>query len=250
MNNASVNIDMLIRYLDGELSRAEADRLEMAIREDPTLQAALDQVKATRRAVRSYAMHEQVKAVRKTMLAEEQAGVRQLALRRPLYRRSLAAAAILVLAFSMFGLYQYTELTPERLFAHSFQPYTAGVTRGADSSSLTANWQRGRPAEVVAIFGRLEHPSPKAVFLAANAYLSLHQPQQAIQLLQSLKALNEKSGTHYFEDDTDYYLAMSYLAAGMSKQAAALLDKIHDNPSHLYHDKVNSWLLWKAHHLH
>ena len=243
-------MELLIRYLDGELSGDEAGQLEIALREDPAMRDALDRIKATRRALRTYVLDEKVKSVRQAMLAEEGGGVRRIGTSRFIYRRVSGIAAALILGFSLLGFYEYRQLTPGRLFAHSFEPYESAVMRGADTSALQAKWQEGRMAEVTRIFGRLEHPGSKDLFLAANAYLALGQPQEAIRLFLSLRQLNAEAGTHYFQDDTEYYLAMSYLAAGLPKSAMPLLDRIHEDPSNLYHHKVNALFVWKLHHLH
>jgi hypothetical protein len=58
---------------------------------------------------------------------------------------------------------------------------------------------------------------------------------------------NAEQQTHLFDDDTEYYLAMSYLKNGQASDAVPIFEKIHEEPTHLYHDKVGNWFLRKLH---
>lgn len=250
MNHDPDNMELLIRYLDGELPSDEAVRLEAAIGNDPSMQATVDNIMATRHSLRTHGLQEQVKAIRSDMLAEQTATVRRLTQRRLFSRSHLSVAATILLVFGLVTFYEYSRLTAPQLYDTNFTPYRTSTSRDAGNDQLQAAWLEGHPSTVISLFAKLDHPSPIEIFLTGNAYLSLNQPNRAILLFQSLLASNRQNSTHYFQDDTEYYLAMSYLAAGQVNLAIPLFDRIHGQPSHLYHDKVGSWFLWKLHHLH
>jgi hypothetical protein len=61
---------------------------------------------------------------------------------------------------------------------------------------------------------------------------------EAIGMFQQVMAANTLSGSDYFEDESEFYLAMSWLARGDVKEAMPLFEKIRNDKNHLYHDVV------------
>ena len=57
---------------------------------------------------------------------------------------------------------------------------------------------------------------------------------------------NRTSPEKILNDDAEYYLALSYLAADQPENALPLFQHIHDDAHHLYNDQVTSWFLWKV----
>jgi hypothetical protein len=246
MNDNSTDTELLIRYLDGELSSEETGRLETAIASNPSLQDALEDIRAVRKSLRRYGIRQQVSRVRLEMQQGRPSG-RLVFLRS----RPLQIAAMLILALAMTTLYWTSRLTPARLYKDNFEPITLTETRGAeDSLSLIQPYRRHDPAAVVARFSALAAPAPRDLLLAANAWLSLGQPKPAIKALLALQAENSRRNSHEFQDDAEYYLAMSYLADNRPSLAIPLFEKIHNSPNHLYRDKVDAWFLKKLHWMH
>jgi hypothetical protein len=70
------------------------------------------------------------------------------------------------------------------------------------------------------------------------ADLELKKYDDAIGKFQHIIATNALSGGDYYQDEAEFYLAMSWLGRGDANEAIPLLDKIKANKSHLYHDVV------------
>jgi lipopolysaccharide biosynthesis regulator YciM len=94
-------------------------------------------------------------------------------------------------------------------------------------------------------FSNVQSPGAKDYFLAGNAFLSTHQPAKAIEAFISLEQLNKSKNTHFFEEDSEYYLALGYLANHETSKALLIFERIHTNPNHPYHSAVSSWFLSK-----
>jgi len=244
MSDNSTNTELLIRFLDGELPAGESAALEQEIASDPLLREAVENIRAARRGVRRYGMHQQVGRIRREMVAEGPA--RNL---RVIRMRMMRVAAVFLLVASTATIYYFLQLTPRRLYKNNFEAFTAAPSRGGADSLLTA-YGRNDPAGVVAIFDRLVKPGPRDYLLAANAWLSLGQPKPAIRALLDLQAANARQDTHEFQDDAEYYLAMGYLADGQAEKATPIFEKIRNTPDHLYRDKVSGWFLWQLHRAH
>jgi len=246
MNDNSTGTELLIRYLDGELTSEEAGRLRTAIESDPSLQDKLEDIRAARRIIRQYGLRQHVSRIRLEMKAAPQ--------KQPLLflsTRTLRVAAALILATAIASLYWTIRLSSGNLYKDNFTPLTIAETRGnEDSLSLATAWLRHEPATVVKRFALLHPPTPLDYLLAANAWLTLGQPKPAIDALLALQTANSNHNTHEFQDDAEYYLAMSYLADNRPDLAIPLFEKIHNSPDHLYHDKVGTWFLQKLHWAH
>ena len=99
---------------------------------------------------------------------------------------------------------------------------------------------------VIQLFSGLKNPQASDYFLAGNAFLSRHQPVKAIESFLTLEQINSNSSSPSFEEDTEYYLALSYLDNQEPGKALPLLEKIHADPNHPYHKKVSTWFLLKV----
>jgi hypothetical protein len=86
----------LSAFLDGELSRREADKLSHRINNDPGLQAALEELKATKEVLRSTP---ELPVPRNFTLSKSQVGIKT---RKPVYRKYQLAAALM--SFMLIGV--------------------------------------------------------------------------------------------------------------------------------------------------
>ena len=79
--------------------------------------------------------------------------------------------------------------------------------------------------------------------MASIAYLEKNQPAKAIETFKTMIQKNLDSKTDYFEDDAEYYLAMSYLSNQESEKAMPIFERINANPDHTYNNNVSEWFL-------
>lgn len=158
---------------------------------------------------------------------------------RNLSRNMMRAAAIILLLLAGGAIFRYVRLSSSSLYSEYYSSYELGTTRGANSQdaidqAFTArNWNK-----VLALSADNKTSTNKTEFLAGMADLELKKFDDAIAHFEQVIASNTHSGQDYFEDEAEYYLAMSWLAKRKVNEAMPILEKIRANKSHLYHDKV------------
>jgi tetratricopeptide (TPR) repeat protein len=149
------------------------------------------------------------------------------------------------------ALYQYFTTSPEKLFNENYQPYTIHTMRGdPENSRLKENYKAGNMDSVILEFNSLSAPGPEEYILAGIAFLENNQPEKSIRILQKLIQKNTDSKTDYFEDDAEYYLAMSYLKNRQPEKALPILEKIQADSRHPYNSKLSKWFILKVKKLH
>jgi tetratricopeptide (TPR) repeat protein len=142
-------------------------------------------------------------------------------------------------------MYQYITLSSNSLFKNNFREYTLHVNRGNNSQSpVEQEYKLSHYAEAIELFQGSQSKTLQDYFIAGNAYLELNNPSEAIKCFLSVQQINASWQTHLYQDDTEYYLAMSYLKNDKPSKAIPLFEKIHVDNNHLYHSKVN-WLFLK-----
>lgn len=247
MNENSTQTEILVRYLDGELSDEEMARIEQELKDSLPLQEKLDRLRAVKRSVRLYALREQVKSIRQERTPEFRRPAPVFNMRRMILR--IAASVVLVISLAVLN--EYRQLTPATLYRENYRPYVITQIRGAaDTSALESAFKSGKPQDVIHIFNLLSDPGIRDYFLTGNAFLNAGDAPRAIRAFLALRQKNEQAHTHILDEDTEYYLAMSYLKNGEPAAALPIFDKIHNDPGHLYHDKVSGWWLQRLHWAH
>jgi tetratricopeptide (TPR) repeat protein len=250
MNDHTEPIESLIQYLDGELHGDQLSRIEKEIDSDPSLKARLDNLLIVREGLKRYGLQQQIKAINREMIP-------QLMVQHPraavptagkLFRFAFRAAAALILLIGLGALYQYLRLSPGNLYKDTYRAYSIGENRGEQNlDPVPPAYRNGRMKEVITLFNHQPDPAIGDYFLAGNAFLQLDRPQEAVNSFLALQRVNKKRATHIYEEDAEYYLALSYLKNGRPDLATPLFEKIHSDPGHLYRDKVSGWFLTKLH---
>ena len=87
-------------------------------------------------------------------------------------------------------------------------------------------------------FKNLSAPVPEEYLLTGIAYLEKNQPEKAIETFKILIQKNQNSKTDFFEDDAEYYLAMSYLDNQESEKALPIFEKIKADPENRHYPDV------------
>ncbi|HEV7781230.1 MAG TPA: hypothetical protein VGO58_08180, partial [Chitinophagaceae bacterium] len=100
--------DILVQYLDGELSILEKQRLEQQLSQDGLMQEQLDSLRSTKEAIRLYGLKQKVSGIHVEMMEELQPGVKKMQPRSPgskFIRYSIAVAASLVLVIAGYMIF-------------------------------------------------------------------------------------------------------------------------------------------------
>src|SRR5688572_16054760 len=91
------NEDLLLRYLDGELTDAEKHELEERLRTEPALKEELERLQIATHAIRQYGVRQKVGSLHKEMMQELKVKPKVIYLSKSVRVAMAVAASILVL---------------------------------------------------------------------------------------------------------------------------------------------------------
>jgi tetratricopeptide (TPR) repeat protein len=250
MDNSTQPNETLIKYLDDELTSAEREEFERRLVIDAGLRQELEDLKTARAAVRLFGLKQQVGSIHHQMMAERksQPVVRSISPVRRVIRYSISiAASIFLVATIVIGYYFFT-LSSAGLYNSQYHAYELPAVRGESNapSQLEMDYQRGQYNAVIEDRQKIQNASPKDEFLAGIAYLQTDNIATAISSFQSVIKKNRSANTSIFNDDAQYYLALSYLRHKDYDRCLELIETIRNNPSHLYHDQFSRGFVRKV----
>ena len=242
--------DQLDAYHHGRLTGTERKALESRIQADPEWKEAWSLYRLSLAALEL----QQDEAVRKTLEKIQQEKGRIT----PINRRLLAIAAAVILIVCMTGswwyawenytneaLYQanYTapaEMSPSRMGGQETAPTT--LDRGLEA------YQNQQPVQAVEILETISPDNPdyeQARFALSQIFLQTGQAEKAIPYLSPLAG----SASTSLVAKAEWYMALTLLQSGKSKECVEWLQKIASDPAHPYQGKAaellrkmeNSW---------
>lgn len=163
---------------------------------------------------------------------EKETQVKQLSDARRIVRYAISVAAcILLVVVGVIG-YNFYKLSPNGVFNEHYEPYNLSTEPGTPPA--TAN------------------NDTLILFLSGMSQLEKKNYSEAIPYYKKVIEANEKAGTRRFKDEAEFYLALAYICEKDFDLALELLHKIHDDPHHLYQEKVTrkllrqvKWLKWR-----
>ena len=250
MNENSTNTELLIQYLDGELQGEELEAIQKMLIENKELKTELENLAMAKQLTKNYGLKNKISSIHSEMMQERKVKVLpDSSFRKMIFQYAIRVAAILVVLIGMSAAYQYITVTPDKLFTESFHVFSLHETRGVAAEGLKDAYKREDMDEVIRQFNQLKSPQAEEYFLAGNAYLATHQPEKAIEAFNTLQQINKSVNGHAFDEDAEYYLALSYLANDEPAKAYPIFEKIHGDPNHPYNKDVSSWFLRKVNRL-
>ena len=81
--------------------------------------------------------------------------------------------------------------------------------------------------------------------VAAFAYMELNNYEAAIPLLDGVIRSNGITGNKLYQDEAEYYLALSYLKAKRIEQSYQLFNKIYADDEHTFNGRVDKWFMMR-----
>jgi tetratricopeptide (TPR) repeat protein len=245
--------EQLIDHLDNTRLDRGADDMNDQRDTDPETIREWSQLCLAVEGIRQAGLYEQIKSVKTEWLAQQAvktmpasadsnpAGSKPVgAILRSIARTTIRVAACLVVLGGGAAIYKYTMTNSAGIFAQYCSTYDLNTSRGAtatademDQAYKNKNW-----TAVTELFKKKKAKNNKTYFLAGMADLESKKYDDAIGMFQQVMAANSQTGSDYFEDEAEFYLAMSWLARNDVKEAMPLLDKIRADKNHLYHDVV------------
>jgi tetratricopeptide (TPR) repeat protein len=244
-NSTHSNSEILVQYLDEELSGTEKEKLEQQLASDQVLQEELNSLQQTREAVRWYGLRQTVQGVHQQVMEEMQAPVRSISPARRIIRYSLAVAASVVLIVLGVAGYNFYNLSSAKVFADNYYSYDQGIVRDGNASQTAAEkaYTQKQYAEVIRIHDAGEEVSQKTSFLTGIASLELNDNNKAIRCFNEVMGMNTQFPVPVLNDEAEYYLALSYIRVKVYDLALPLLKKIQADPGHTYHGKITRKLI-------
>jgi hypothetical protein len=183
--------------------------------------------------IRLNAINQKVSKVRSSLeMKPEKAVVRTM------YRTAMRIAAVLVLVLGSATIYKYAVTNDQSVYNKLFINYELTNTRGEQAhENETEAYKNGNWNEVVHIYHSENNRSTKNTFLAAMSEMHLNHFPQAISLFEGI--LNAKSNDQVFQEETEYYLSLSYLMNHQELKGLRLMNKIKSDTNHTYYPMAN-----------
>ena len=227
--------ELLMQYLDGEMDEPEKRSFESVLEKDPALREKLFQLKMAVEAVREIGEIERVKSIHAQMMTELlEPKYSTVAPVRTLVRKSLAVAASIIFLLMVAGAWWLSRLTPEKLYGAHWVDAPGPTERGTgEDRAPVRQWYAEKKFRQVEQYARNHSLSSQDSFLVAVSYLQLNEPRLALQWMEPLR----RPGSAY-SPDAEYYSALAFIKVQNYAAALPLLQQIHKDKSHVYHNLV------------
>ena len=157
-----------------------------------------------------------------------------------------SAAAVLIIAPLLAFVFVYTTNSSDRLYATQYQTYRINVDRSASqgtTASLTQLYQQGSYNEVVKEYQALNEKGTSEKMITAFAYMELQQYESAVPLFDAVIRSNVLTGERLYQDEAEYYLALSLLKTNQLQHAYQVFDKIYVDDEHTFNGRVDRWFM-------
>jgi hypothetical protein len=235
---------LLIDHLDSKLQGQSVPDAVRLIREFPEAFTEFEHLQFSVELIREYGVQEQVAAAKRAF--------RSTAMRKPIYRQSsgavvrslyktvLRAAAIVLLLVGSAAVYEYATTNSASVFEKGFVSYDLSTSRGNDVDADIEKAYRNKDwSSVINIFDSKKENNTKNWFLGAMAEMQLKKYDRAILSLNEVMLQNKTNPVAYFQDEAEYYLALSYIAAKKPVEGVAILKKIIGDKNHLFNERAS-----------
>jgi len=241
-NSTYDEMELLIRYMDGELADDERIATEKMLKENASLQERYENLLAAKQAIRSKGLKERVHALHQQYYNEIQAGKTTPAkVIKPAFgvKTFMRIAAVLILVIAGYGVYQFTSTNNNSLYEANFENYQLPVMRSeAEPNSIDSLYNANNFTAVIATVTAKPVKTQKDYFLIAQSYLQTNNATAAINAFKNVEQLNNAAAEKYFVQETDYYLALAYIKANDIDAAENQLNKITANTQHMFYSKA------------
>jgi hypothetical protein len=232
--------EILVQYLDGELTGTEKERIAHLISSDTMIRREYESLLATREAIRLSGLQKRVGTIHSEMMKELAAPVKSIHANKKPFRYAMIAAASIIVLIGATLAYNYFSITPGKVFSLNYRSYQLTTMRDQNSgeqSNIEKLYRTGNYGGVVKqsdIGGTIL--SQKDIFLRAISFMELADYEHARE--QFLKISQPD-----LLPQTEFYLALDYIQLKDYEHALTLLTSIHANPNHIYHEEVTTRLL-------
>lgn len=241
----------LLEYLDGVLNPSEMRAFERDLEGNQAIKERLNLIRFTIRAFKFKAYKASVREIQHDFLQHsiENKAFTKLSTpdvepkARPI-QFWLKMAATMLLLFTMGYALFLLQTDGEQLFENNYISYEIAVERGAGEQEiyLESQYINGEFSQMFQITAEKEKEEfgPYELLLLGTAALELNKPEEARQYLQKINADNDQNRSDTYQDEADFYMALTYLKQGAYEQALHYVRKIRSDQQHKFHANF-SW---------
>ena len=240
-NSTYDEMELLIRYMDGELTEEERTTTEKMLQQNTSLQERYENLIASKEAIRSQGLKERVQALHQEFHQQNKATETAKVIKPSSFGKIfMRIAAVLILVVAGYFAYEYSTTNNQTLYAENFVSYQLPVTRGEQQTDEIESLYNAKDyAAVINAVNKKPQKTQKDFFLKAQSYLQTNNAIAAIASFKIVEELNYTSKEKYFEQETDYYLALAYIKANDIDAAREKLKRITLNKQHIFYTKAS-----------
>ncbi|HEV7620143.1 MAG TPA: tetratricopeptide repeat protein [Flavisolibacter sp.] len=231
--------ELVLKYLDDELSTGEKKAFEEQLKLNPDIKKRLENLRLVKDSIKYYGINQKVAEVRRQWEKEtpalEHKAAKVISIRKPL-RYTLAIAASTIFVIIGIKIFWISNVSPEKIYQDTYVSYSIDNLRSQNvkTTAVEKAWKQ-KNYVVIIDQGKKNVLSTKDQLLLGLSYLELNQPAEAIPILESIRESRDTS-LHY---DADFYLSLAYIKNKELDKALPLLEKIQKDPNHPYHRQVS-----------
>lgn len=253
MNNNILMDIVLDDLLQKKINREEAGQLLENDQVDD-VSAEIDLHFAAAKAVQRYAVLKQVQSVHASFLYANKAinvqsvpeVIKPKLIRMQQVKWVMRIAASIIFMIGGWFAYQYNSTSSSKLYTEMYQPYNVNTDRGMGeikTHNMIQEFKEMNYLAVIKTFESLGGSNNREKFLAAIAYHETGKYQESANVLSKILLYNKETKTRLYNDEAEFYLALSYLKMKDAASAEPLLEAIRNNPNHTFHERVSKWTL-------
>ncbi|WP_162343023.1 tetratricopeptide repeat protein [Cyclobacterium salsum] len=241
----------LLHYLDGMLDPSEKQLLEQEMEKSQVIRERLYLMRFTIRAIKFKGYKSSVNEIQHDFLQHriENKSFTSVSTpklegkERPMQFWTKIAASLLFLCTLGYVLWLF-QADGAQLYESNFISYEIALERGAglQENQLESLYINGEFKQMFQVSAEktLEEFESFELLLLGTAALELNNPEEAIWYLQQIDSDNTENQTDDYQDEVDFFMAMSYLKQGAYEQALRLVQKMRSEEQHKYHSNF-SW---------
>ncbi|MBV9961858.1 MAG: hypothetical protein JO072_06380 [Parafilimonas sp.] len=236
--------ELLIRYMDNELSESKKPAVEKLLKENTEANERYQLLLAAKQAIRLGGLKQRVQIIHTEFTENNVASeaMQTKTIKHPSFLNTLMrVAAVFIIVVTGYCVYEYNTTSDASVFNNNFTKYELPVNRGEDNTNkIDSFYKASNYASAITAFEITSQKDQHDYFIAGQSYLQLNNAEKAIAAFEQVQNLNSTSTIKYFVEETDYYLALAFIKAGKIKAAQLQLDKITADKKHLFYNKAKN----------
>ncbi len=232
--------EILVRYMDDELTPGEKATIAEQLQQDAVLNERYQLLLAAKQAIRMQGLKQRVQNLHKEYVPQtKELKQEKIVGRTSFFKTFMRIAAVFIIVVAGYGVFEFALTNDQSVYEDHFLSYELPVNRGlGTSNTIDSLYAAKNYAGTIEAFNAKQHKIQQDYFLAAQCYLQLNNAGKAIEAFQDVENLNNVNAQKSFVQETDYYLALAYIKAGNIDAGKRQIDKILSDKEHLFYNKA------------